>query len=241
MSDLAPGLTAGRPRQIIAAARTLLEEEGAEALTMRRLADRVGVKARYYKHFPDKSSVVTALASRDAPGDRRCAGGRGAGPPRFLRGARHRLPRPRTGPPAPLPPHHGQRGPARGGGGRAAAPLFRAAGHEAGRGRPGRSPTAWWSWSSTAVSSPEPTSRPPGRPVSRPSQIRAWKAPGTMVHTADEPAGRPRGGPSDPRRGTSGLHRAGWWLTATRGDPRDSATENRPPGTSAPGKGETVV
>ena len=31
------------------------------------------------------------------------------------------------------------------------------------------------------------------------------------------------------RRGTSGLHRAGWLLTATRGDPRDSATENRPP------------
>lgn len=42
-------------------------------------------------------------------------------------------------------------------------------------------------------------------------------------------------------RGTSGLHRAGWWLTATRGDPRDSATENRPPGTPVPGKGETVV
>ncbi|MFE9907671.1 TetR/AcrR family transcriptional regulator [Streptomyces clavifer] len=63
MSDLAPGLTAGRPRQIIAAARTLLEEEGAEALAMRRLADRVGVKApTLYKHFPDKSSVVTALA-----------------------------------------------------------------------------------------------------------------------------------------------------------------------------------
>src|SRR5215467_9405892 len=30
------------------------------------------------------------------------------------------------------------------------------------------------------------------------------------------------------RRGTSGLHRAGWLSTATRGDPRDSATENRP-------------
>ena len=31
------------------------------------------------------------------------------------------------------------------------------------------------------------------------------------------------------RRGKSGLHRAGWWVTPTRGDPRDSATENRPP------------
>ena len=30
-------------------------------------------------------------------------------------------------------------------------------------------------------------------------------------------------------RGTSGLHRARWWVTPTRGDPRESATENRPP------------
>jgi hypothetical protein len=55
------------------------------------------------------------------------------------------------------------------------------------------------------------------------------------------PGGRPRGGPCGPSRGTSGLHRAGWWLTATRGDPRDSATESRPPRTPVPGKGETVV
>ena len=34
------------------------------------------------------------------------------------------------------------------------------------------------------------------------------------------------------RRGRSGLRRAGWWPTATRGDPRDSATENRPPPTT---------
>ncbi|GAA3236299.1 hypothetical protein GCM10020256_54850 [Streptomyces thermocoprophilus] len=66
--------------------------------------------------------------------------------------------------------------------------------------------------------------------------------PGTMVHTADEPGGRPRGVPvRGASRGTSGLHRAGWWLTATRGDPRDSATESKPPGASALGKGETVV
>ena len=31
------------------------------------------------------------------------------------------------------------------------------------------------------------------------------------------------------RRGKSGLHRARWWVTPTRGDPRDSATESRPP------------
>ncbi|HWU08357.1 MAG TPA: WHG domain-containing protein [Streptomyces sp.] len=64
MSDLATAPAAGRPRQIIAAARVLLEAEGPEALTMRRLAGRVGVKApSLYKHFPDKSSVVAVLAA----------------------------------------------------------------------------------------------------------------------------------------------------------------------------------
>src|SRR3954453_9281120 len=42
-------------------------------------------------------------------------------------------------------------------------------------------------------------------------------------------------------RGRSGLHRAGRWATPTRSDPRDSATENRPPWSSDCGKGETVV
>ena len=36
-------------------------------------------------------------------------------------------------------------------------------------------------------------------------------------------------GPSGARRGKSGLRRAGCWLTASRGDSKDSATENRPP------------
>ncbi|MFD9539297.1 TetR/AcrR family transcriptional regulator [Streptomyces sp. NPDC060022] len=63
MSDLATGQEISRPRQIVAAARALLEEEGPEALTMRRLADRVGFTApSLYKYFPDKSSVVAALA-----------------------------------------------------------------------------------------------------------------------------------------------------------------------------------
>jgi hypothetical protein len=30
-------------------------------------------------------------------------------------------------------------------------------------------------------------------------------------------------------RGKSGLHRAGWSLTATGGDPKESAAENKPP------------
>src|SRR4051794_25129698 len=44
-------------------------------------------------------------------------------------------------------------------------------------------------------------------------------------------------------RGRSGLHRARWWVTPTRGDPRESATENRPPVLvpTRTGKGETVV
>jgi len=37
--------------------------------------------------------------------------------------------------------------------------------------------------------------------------------------------------------GKSELHRAGWSLTATGGDPRESATENIPPRASR-GKGE---
>src|SRR5947209_19854794 len=44
-----------------------------------------------------------------------------------------------------------------------------------------------------------------------------------------------------PRRGKSGLHRAGWSVTPTRGDSRDSATESRPPHRVRCGKGETVV
>jgi len=38
--------------------------------------------------------------------------------------------------------------------------------------------------------------------------------------------------------GKSELHRAGWSLTATGGDPKESATENIPPRAQAMGKGE---
>ncbi|MEV7405076.1 TetR/AcrR family transcriptional regulator [Streptomyces sp. NPDC091267] len=63
MSDLAAPAATDRARQIVTAARTLLEQEGPEALTMRRLAACVGITApSLYKHFPDKSSVVNALA-----------------------------------------------------------------------------------------------------------------------------------------------------------------------------------
>jgi AcrR family transcriptional regulator len=47
---------------VVAAGRQLLEEEGAEALTMRRLAERVGIRApSLYKHLPDKAALEAAI------------------------------------------------------------------------------------------------------------------------------------------------------------------------------------
>jgi AcrR family transcriptional regulator len=47
---------------VVAAGRRLLEEEGVEALTMRRLADRVGIRApSLYKHLPDKAALEAAI------------------------------------------------------------------------------------------------------------------------------------------------------------------------------------
>jgi AcrR family transcriptional regulator len=52
-----------RRDEIVAAARDLLEEEGPEALTMRRLAERLGIQApSLYKHLPGKGSLEGALA-----------------------------------------------------------------------------------------------------------------------------------------------------------------------------------
>jgi AcrR family transcriptional regulator len=51
-----------RAAGIVAAARQILEEEGRDALTMRRIGAAVGIRApSLYKHFPDKSSVEVAL------------------------------------------------------------------------------------------------------------------------------------------------------------------------------------
>jgi AcrR family transcriptional regulator len=51
-----------RAEEVVAAARRLLEEEGAATLTMRRLADRVGIRApSLYKHFPDKAALQAAV------------------------------------------------------------------------------------------------------------------------------------------------------------------------------------
>jgi AcrR family transcriptional regulator len=51
-----------RARQIVQAARQLLEQDGAHALTMRRLADRLGIRApSLYKHLPDKATLEAAI------------------------------------------------------------------------------------------------------------------------------------------------------------------------------------
>jgi AcrR family transcriptional regulator len=51
-----------RGSEVVAAGRRLLEEEGPEALTMRRLAERVGIRApSLYKHLPDKAALEAAI------------------------------------------------------------------------------------------------------------------------------------------------------------------------------------
>ena len=51
-----------RRRQIVGAARQILERDGESALTMRRVAADLGMKApSLYKHFPDKESLELEL------------------------------------------------------------------------------------------------------------------------------------------------------------------------------------
>jgi AcrR family transcriptional regulator len=50
-------------RKIAGAARRLLNKEGAEAVTMRRVASAVGITAMaVYRHYPDRASLLNALA-----------------------------------------------------------------------------------------------------------------------------------------------------------------------------------
>ena len=58
----APTVRSTRANEIVAAAREVLEKDGREALTMRRLADELGIRApSLYKHFADKAAVESAL------------------------------------------------------------------------------------------------------------------------------------------------------------------------------------
>ena len=64
MASSAPSALSPRAREIVAAARALLEEEGREALTMRRLAERLGIRApSIYKHLRDKDALEAVLVS----------------------------------------------------------------------------------------------------------------------------------------------------------------------------------
>jgi AcrR family transcriptional regulator len=52
----------GRPREIVNAARRIIEGQGEEALTMRRLALTLGMRApSLYKHFPTKRALEAAV------------------------------------------------------------------------------------------------------------------------------------------------------------------------------------
>jgi AcrR family transcriptional regulator len=51
-----------RADEVVVTARRLLEEEGAGALTMRHLAEQLGIKApSLYKHLPDKAALEAAI------------------------------------------------------------------------------------------------------------------------------------------------------------------------------------
>jgi AcrR family transcriptional regulator len=64
MASSSPNLLSPRAREIVAAARGLLEEEGPRAVSMRRVAERLGIRApSIYKHLPDKEALEDALIS----------------------------------------------------------------------------------------------------------------------------------------------------------------------------------
>ncbi|MGZ4766422.1 MAG: TetR/AcrR family transcriptional regulator [Ilumatobacteraceae bacterium] len=57
-------LLTGRKAQIVDAARNLLEAGGAEAVTMRAIAEKLAIQApSLYKHFADKDAVEAALVA----------------------------------------------------------------------------------------------------------------------------------------------------------------------------------
>ena len=58
---------AARREALLDAARELVQDGGADALSMSSLADRAGVtRALIYKHFPDRTAVLAALYRREA-------------------------------------------------------------------------------------------------------------------------------------------------------------------------------
>src|ERR1700712_926479 len=64
MASSAPRELSARAREIVGVALELLEEEGPDGLSMRRLAERLGIRApSIYKHLPDKQALEAAVIS----------------------------------------------------------------------------------------------------------------------------------------------------------------------------------
>lgn len=64
MGSSAPDRLSPRAREIVTAAREILEQDGPEALSMRRIADSLGIRApSIYKHLPDKEALEAAIIS----------------------------------------------------------------------------------------------------------------------------------------------------------------------------------
>jgi AcrR family transcriptional regulator len=64
MASSAPEELSPRAREIVDAALELLEEEGPYGLSMRKLAERLGIRApSIYKHLPDKQALEAAIIS----------------------------------------------------------------------------------------------------------------------------------------------------------------------------------
>jgi AcrR family transcriptional regulator len=64
MASSAPNELSPRAREIVDAALELLECEGPGGLSMRRVAERVGIRApSIYKHLPDKQALEAAIIS----------------------------------------------------------------------------------------------------------------------------------------------------------------------------------
>jgi AcrR family transcriptional regulator len=62
MASSAPAELTPRAREIVAAARRILEDGGPDALSMRAIAERLGIRApSLYKHVPDKEALEVAL------------------------------------------------------------------------------------------------------------------------------------------------------------------------------------
>lgn len=64
MASSGPKELSPRAREIVDVALALLEEEGPAGLSMRRLAERLGIRApSIYKHLPDKEALEAAIIS----------------------------------------------------------------------------------------------------------------------------------------------------------------------------------